>query len=64
MYENHDADDNDAQAYDDRNRAIDSDSPDGDYEPIIERPENTHMGYSEPDPATIDQSEPVATHRP
>jgi hypothetical protein len=54
-----DADDNDAQAYDDRNAEKSThDEPRG-TPPIIERPENTHIGYSEPDPA-IDDAEPVA----
>jgi hypothetical protein len=54
-----DPDDNDAQAYDDRNAEKSThDEPRG-TPPIIERPENTHIGYSEPDPA-IDDANPVA----
>jgi hypothetical protein len=54
-----DPDDNDAQAYDDRNTEPMSDDEPHGTPPIVRRPENTHMGYSEPDPA-IDDAERVA----
>jgi len=61
MFNHHDPDDNDAQAYDDRDADDEPshDEPRG-TPPIIENPMNTHIGFSDPDPA-IDQSEPVAT---
>jgi len=56
-----DASNTPASTYDDRDlRAIDDDEPTSCWVPIEERPENTHMGYSEGDPA-IDEPSDVAT---
>lgn len=55
-----DPNDNDAHSYDDRDVEMSDDEPMSDYVPIQERPENTHIGYSDPDPA-IDDAPDVAT---
>lgn len=51
---------NHAYTFDDRDVEMCDDEPRGTYPPIEERPENTHIGFSDPDPAR-DESDPVAT---
>lgn len=60
MFDSYDPNDTEAYCYDDRNQQMSDDEPRGTYVPIVERPENTHVGFSDPDPA-IDDTEPVAT---
>lgn len=60
MFDKFDPDWNEAYLYDDRDVAMSDDEPMSVYVPIQERPENTHIGYSEPDPA-IDDAPDVAT---
>lgn len=51
MTETYDPDYNESHHYDDRDMEMSDDAPRGTYPPIVERPENTHMGYGGRDPA-------------
>lgn len=51
---------NHAYTFDDRDVAMSDDEPRSTYVPIEKNPMNTHIGFSDPDPA-IDEVEPVAT---
>lgn len=55
-----DPDDNWPYTYDDRDVPMSDDEPRSTYVPIEENPMNTHIGFSDPDPA-IDDADDVAT---